>query len=108
MQHQPEQGALLRRGRNGGQGANVKIAMLDALRLAQALAAPGDWDQAVERYERDLFERSREAAGQAKQAIEAAFGDRGLEELVAVFTAIGASTGVGGGLVPGSQAPRSV
>lgn len=58
-----------------GEGAN--LAMLDGAELGQAVAAhPGDPDKAFREYEAVMFTRSALEAAEARQIIDACFGDR--------------------------------
>ncbi len=51
-------------------GQGVNHAMLDAADLAQCLAESDDWRAAVRRYETAMFERARQAAGDAAGALD--------------------------------------
>ncbi|MGP2437898.1 FAD-dependent oxidoreductase [Streptomyces sp. JW3] len=69
-----------------GEGAN--LAMFDGARLALALAAhPGDTEAALRAYEKELFPRSEETARDSADSLATMFGERGLREMAAFFTA---------------------
>ncbi|WP_016910565.1 FAD-dependent oxidoreductase [Streptomyces xiaopingdaonensis] len=68
-----------------GEGAN--LAMLDGAELALAIAAhPGDTEAALAAYEEALFPRSEASATESAANLDTMFGERGLEEMVALFT----------------------
>ncbi|GHJ28403.1 oxidoreductase [Streptomyces hygroscopicus subsp. sporocinereus] len=68
-----------------GEGAN--LAMLDGAELALTIAAhPGDTEAALAAYEEALFPRSEESAAESAANLDAMFGERGLEQMVALFT----------------------
>ncbi|OXM62278.1 MULTISPECIES: FAD-dependent oxidoreductase [Amycolatopsis] len=69
-----------------GEGANQ--AMLDGAELALAIAADrGDAEKALTAYEEALFPRSAAIAAESAASLETLFGGRGLEEMIAFFTA---------------------
>ncbi|GAA3232336.1 FAD-dependent oxidoreductase [Dactylosporangium siamense] len=69
-----------------GEGAN--LAMLDGAELGKAIAAhPGDVEAALTAYERDLFPRSAEAAGEAARNLELCFDERAPHSLLEQFAA---------------------
>ncbi|WP_250032534.1 FAD-dependent oxidoreductase [Paractinoplanes maris] len=69
-----------------GEGAN--LAMLDGAELGQAIAAhPGDVEAALTAYEKDLFPRSAEAAGEAARNLELCFDERAPHSLLDQFAA---------------------
>ncbi|MEU4656020.1 FAD-dependent monooxygenase [Streptomyces sp. NPDC023723] len=69
-----------------GEGAN--LAMFDGAQLALALAAhPGDTEAALRAYEKELFPRSEETARDSADSLDTMFGERGLQEMAAFFTA---------------------
>ncbi|MGK7233294.1 FAD-dependent oxidoreductase [Streptomyces hygroscopicus] len=68
-----------------GEGAN--LAMLDGAELALTIAAhPGDTEAALAAYEEALFPRSEKSAAESAANLDAMFGERGLEQMVALFT----------------------
>ncbi|WP_030826493.1 FAD-dependent oxidoreductase [Streptomyces hygroscopicus] len=68
-----------------GEGAN--LAMLDGAELALTIAAhPGDTEAALAAYEAALFPRSEESAAESAANLDTMFGERGLEQMVALFT----------------------
>ncbi|MFC9226008.1 FAD-dependent oxidoreductase [Streptomyces hygroscopicus] len=68
-----------------GEGAN--LAMLDGAELALTIAAhPGDTEAALAAYEEALFPRSEESAAESAANLDTMFGERGLEQMVALFT----------------------
>lgn len=73
----------------GGDGVN--LAMLDALLLAQALAASQDWDQAVARYEAEMFERVAGPAEDAAMGLKLFSSDGSLERAIEFFRSHGAA-----------------
>ncbi|WP_250007928.1 NAD(P)/FAD-dependent oxidoreductase [Actinoplanes sp. M2I2] len=69
-----------------GEGAN--LAMLDGAELGQAIAAhPGHIEAALTAYEKDLFPRSAEAAGEAARNLELCFDERAPHSLLDQFAA---------------------
>jgi len=69
-----------------GEGAN--LAMLDGAELGKAIAAhPGDIEAALASYEKDLFTRSAEAAGEAARNLELCFDERAPHSLLEQFAA---------------------
>ena len=69
-----------------GEGANR--AMLDGAELGQAIAThPGDIEAALSSYEKDLFTRSAEAAGEAARNLELCFDERAPHSLLDQFAA---------------------
>jgi len=69
-----------------GEGAN--LAMLDGAELGKAIAAhPGDIEAALSSYEKDLFTRSAEAAGEAARNLELCFDERAPHSLLDQFAA---------------------
>ncbi|GIF09067.1 FAD-dependent oxidoreductase [Actinoplanes siamensis] len=73
-----------------GEGAN--LAMYDAAELGKAIAAhPGDVEEALAAYERELFPRSAEAAAEAARNLALCFGDDAPRSLVDQFAAYGAA-----------------
>ncbi|AGZ41536.1 FAD-dependent oxidoreductase [Actinoplanes friuliensis] len=71
-----------------GEGAN--LAMLDGAELGQALAAhPDDVEAALTAYEKELFPRSAEAAGEAAANLEIIFADDAPQSLIDQFAAYG-------------------
>ncbi|MBW8092573.1 FAD-dependent monooxygenase [Streptomyces hygroscopicus subsp. hygroscopicus] len=68
-----------------GEGAN--LAMLDGAELALTIAAhPGDTEAALAAYEEALFPRSEKSAAESAANLDTMFGERGLEQMVALFT----------------------
>ncbi len=67
-----------------GEGANV--AMVDAARLALAIAAsPADIDAAVRRFEEDMFPRSAVSTGMSTANMTTMFGPDGIEAFLDTF-----------------------
>ena len=68
-----------------GEGAN--LAMYDGAELGKAIAShPGDIENALAAYEKDLFPRSAFAAGEAEDLQNVLFGDNAPQSLVDMFT----------------------
>jgi 2-polyprenyl-6-methoxyphenol hydroxylase-like FAD-dependent oxidoreductase len=68
-----------------GEGAN--LALLDGARLGLAIAErPDDIEGALTAYEREMFERSEEAAREAAAGLEAVLGPETPHGLVAFFS----------------------
>ncbi|MDI2129173.1 FAD-dependent oxidoreductase [Yinghuangia seranimata] len=66
-----------------GQGAN--LAMLDGAELALALAATGDVEEAVRRYEQPMFPRAAKAARESAAAVDALLSDEGAAGMLRFF-----------------------
>ncbi|HUQ58070.1 NAD(P)/FAD-dependent oxidoreductase [Lentzea sp.] len=71
-----------------GEGAN--LAMFDGSELGKAIAAhPGDIEAALAAYEKDLFVRSEEIAGESAANLVLLFDDKAPQSLLDLFAAFG-------------------
>ncbi|HEY9104144.1 NAD(P)/FAD-dependent oxidoreductase [Chitinimonas sp.] len=73
-------------------GEGVNIAMLDALKLAEALQAEPDQASALARYEADLFERAQAAAQMSAYGMETCLAPDGAVRLKAMMEGFAAQT----------------
>jgi 2-polyprenyl-6-methoxyphenol hydroxylase-like FAD-dependent oxidoreductase len=70
-----------------GEGAN--LAMYDGAQLGQAIITnPSDLEDAVDRYERELFGRTREVAAMSAQNLELFFGETAPHSVVSLFKSL--------------------
>jgi 2-polyprenyl-6-methoxyphenol hydroxylase-like FAD-dependent oxidoreductase len=70
-----------------GEGAN--LAMYDGAQLGQAIITnPSDLEDAVDRYERELFGRTREVAAMSAQNLELFFGETAPHRVVSLFKSL--------------------
>ncbi|WP_055589561.1 FAD-dependent oxidoreductase [Peterkaempfera griseoplana] len=75
-----------------GEGAN--LAMLDGAELGRAVADhPGDIEAGLAAYEKALFPRSEASAAESAAALDAMFGERGLEMMIGFFGGGGPAAG---------------
>jgi 2-polyprenyl-6-methoxyphenol hydroxylase-like FAD-dependent oxidoreductase len=74
----------------GGEGVN--LAMLDAVELALALSAGGDWDDAIAKYEAAMFRRAEPAAADAAEGLQSFSSEGSLEQTIEFFKGAAAAT----------------